>query len=270
MALGLLTANIADARDIQAALIRRGVSPVLLGTQKSEFTREWLDGSFAAIDLRALGEGRLSAKRLLPRLLERGIDRVINGGTLTGLLDSTIHLRLGRRASHLDVPIERQKTSAIRLAEILQAGGVRVEWLAHNVPDVSAGLGVLNDVDLQVPLHLRRDALRTARLAASEARVACAWVGDGSDQGERTFDTDEKLKALAGRPPPRLQRMLVKVVGSPDHCPLDPPLIGPPTIAWAKEAHVKTILIDHALGVIVSRDKTLARAAEANIAIVGV
>lgn len=270
MALGVIIANLADAGDVCDALSARADDHVIMGCQKMAYLPQLLDGGYVGMDLRALGEGQVPAGSLLRRLHERGVTRVVNAGTLAGLLDTTIHDRPGRGRRQLETDAEAQKLAALKLERMLRRGGVDVAWLAETLDEFKAGDGPLNGVE--PPLHARdlRAAVRRAQEASFKSPVACAWIDNGPGQGMRTFDTDEKLKNLSGQPPPPHRRMLIKVATHPDHSPLDPPMIGPPTIRWAVASHVSAILIDAQRGVIMSREKTLRNAAEAGIAVVGV
>ncbi|RYG88306.1 MAG: DUF1009 domain-containing protein [Alphaproteobacteria bacterium] len=271
MALGVITANLADAADICDVLSARAVDHVVMGCQKFAFLPQLFQGRYVSMNLHALGEGRVpAADTLLQRLRERGVSRVVNAGTLAGLLDTTIHDRPGRGRRQLDSDVETQKLAALKLEQVFRRGGVDVEWLAETVHEFRAGEGPLNDVDSPLTTHDLGAAVGRARQASQRHPVACAWIDNGQGQGMRTFDTDQKLKNLSDQPPPPNRRLLIKVAAHPNHSPLDPPMIGPPTVKWAIASHVRAIIIDAQRGVIVSRKMTLQRATDAGIAVIGV
>ena len=268
-----MIANLSDAADVSEVISAIREPHVVMGCQgiSQEYLPYLISGRYVGMDLRGLGEGRLPTAGLIARLAERGIDRVVNAGTLAGLLDTTIGLRVAKGLDQLEAEAETQRLAAMKLERAFARAGIRPVWLAGTVPEFGVGQGIRNDTEAPLRSRELHAAVRRAKAAVSDSPVACAWLDHGQDSpGMKTFDTDEKLKNLAGRPPPAYPRVLVKIVVHARHSPFDPPMIGPPTIKWAINAHVRAIMIDAERGVIVSREKTLRRAAAAGIAIIGV
>lgn len=270
LALGLLTPHIQDAESISEALSMRSVEHVMVGPQRWEFYSNVRSGGYVYVDLGGLADGRIQSRRVLEKLQARSIDVVINGGTLTGLLDAVLDQRVVRRFKWPAQKIEKQRQAALKLADTLTAGRIRVEWLADHVPEVRAGRGLLNGVPLPLDGEVIDQAVARARAAAKNSSVATCVFDGGPGNTTLAYDTDEKLKLLASLAAPLHTRLMIKVAPNAAHSPLDPPMFGPPTVELAKQAHVRAIAIEASRGIIMSRSETLRMAEAAGIAVIGV
>lgn len=267
MPLGVIACDKLDTDAVCAELAAQGTEVLRLGALPS-LTVSTFTGLYMGLNLSRLPEGRLDDDLGLVLSQERGVREVVSAGCLNGLLRSLHTKRVTTSRGWDELAALDRKRNALALEAPLQDAGIQIRWLREIASGMAAGEGPLNAAAAPAPEMLRA-ALARAVAQASRERIACAWIDNGQT-GVATYDTDEILERLEDEMFPPGRRIMVKVATRPDHSPLDPPLMGEPTVRLARKAKVSAILIDAERGLISAREETLAQAEEAGIAVIGV
>ncbi len=266
-ALGLVAGSGSLPRAIARAARRRGRRVTAIGLPGH--TDPALEGEVAALWWHRPGELEAAVRTLRAA---RAAEAVLAGKfPKQGLLAEPASLGLDAAATRLlaALPDRGDTTLLAALAAHLEALGIRLLPQAQLVPELVAGEGVLGRV--APPAERQADlacGLRHARALARLDIGQTVVVRDGAVLAVEAIEGSDEAIRRAGRFAPGA--CAVKLA-RPDQDPrFDNPAVGPDTIAALAEARAALLAIEAGRTLILERERTLAAADAAGIAVLGV